>query len=184
MSRSIGAEDRRRPCLARSRNLDQLLRHLADAPLHAGLASLPGRAAEFVEIRVRLVGAVARQQLHVLDGQEELVAARIFEFHAVMRGACRRDGLEADEPADAVISMHHEIARREARRLHQHVARLLCLTAEGEPVAENILLGDDGEVRRLEPAFEAQQRKSDGELVSLARLGNVGGLLDRLHAMG
>ena len=177
------AEDRRRPCLARSRNLDQLLRHLADALLHAGLASLPGRAAELVEIRVRLVGAVARQKLHVLDGQEELVAARIFEFHAVVRSACRRDGLEADEPADAVIGMHHEIARREARRLHQHVARLLRLPAADEPVAENILLGDDREVRRLEAAFEAEQRKAHSRFIGLSRLGDIRNLLDAGAAM-
>ena len=95
-----------------------------------------------------------------------------------MRGACRRDGLEADEPADAVISMHHEIARREARRLHQHVARLLRLPAADEPVAENILLGDDREVRRLEAAFETEQRKTHRRLVGLSRLGDIRNLLD------
>ena len=177
------SEHGRWPCLARGRNLDQLLRHLADALLHAGLAPLPGRAAELVQVRARLVGAVARQKLHVLDGQEKLVAARIFQLHAIVRRARRGDGLKADEAADAVIGMDHEIAGREARSLHQHVAGLFRLPASDEPVAENILLGDDGEVGRLEAAFETEQRKAHRRLVGFSRFGDIRNLLDASAAM-
>ena len=50
-------------------------------------------AAEPVELRARLVRAVARQQLDILDRHEELVAARIFELDAVVRSAEHGDGL-------------------------------------------------------------------------------------------
>ena len=176
-------EDGRRLRLARGRDLDQFLRHLADALLHARLAALPGGAAELVEVRARLVGAVARQKLHVLDGQEQLVAALIFEFDAIVGRARRVDGLEADEAADAVVGVHHEVARREARRLDEHIARLLGLAAADEPVAEDVLLGDDGEVRRLEAAFETEQREVHRGFIGLARVGDGGDLLDARSAM-
>ena len=98
-----------------------------------------------------------------------------------MRGFVgRRDGLQADEPADAVISMNHEIARREARRLHQHVARLLFrLPTADEPVAENILLGDNREVGRFEAAFEAAAAQSSQPIYrAFLDLGDIRNLLD------
>ena len=106
---------------ALGRDLDQLGRHLADALLHARLARLPGAAAEPVELDRRLLGAVARQELDVLDRQEQLVVAGIVDLQAVVRRAGGLDGLEPDEAADAVIDMDDEIARREARGLGDEV---------------------------------------------------------------
>ena len=56
--------------LAHRRDLDQLGRDLAQALLEAGLARLPRRAAETVELYALAVRAVARQQLDVLDRQD------------------------------------------------------------------------------------------------------------------
>ena len=67
--------------------------HLADALLHARLAGLPGAAAEPVELDLGLLRPVAGQELDVLDRQEQAVAAGIVDFEAVMRRACRLDGL-------------------------------------------------------------------------------------------
>ena len=53
--------------LPRGGDLDELARHLADAVLELGLARLPAGAAEPIELDARILRAVARQQLNVLD---------------------------------------------------------------------------------------------------------------------
>ena len=105
------------------RDLDQFAGDLADAVLHPRLARLPGAAAEPVELDVALVGAVARQQLDVLDRQEQLVAAVIVHLQAVVRRAGSLDGLQADEAADAVIDVDDEIAGGEARDFGDEIVR-------------------------------------------------------------
>ena len=56
------------------------------------------------------VGAVAAEQLDILDRQIELVAALVDHFEAIMGLAGGLDGGEPGEAADAVIGMDHEIA--------------------------------------------------------------------------
>jgi hypothetical protein len=51
--------------------------HVADALLELGLARLPAAAAELVERASACVRAVARQELDVLDREEQPVAAGI-----------------------------------------------------------------------------------------------------------
>ena len=96
--------------LALGRDCDQLAGDVADALLDPRLARLPGDAAEPVELHRRVLRAVARQHLDVLDRHEQLVVAGIDHAQAIMRRA--RD-FERDEPviaADAVLVMHHQIA--------------------------------------------------------------------------
>ena len=141
---------------ARRGDLHERARHLADALLHARLARLPGAAAEPVELDLGLLRPVAGQELDVLHRQEEAVAAGIMEFEAVMRRARRLDGLQALEAADAVIDMHHEIARRERRDLGQEILRPLGLALLAhQPVAEDVLLADDREIAGLEAGFQS-----------------------------
>ncbi len=80
-------------------------------------------AAEAVEFDGGVLGAVARQQLDVLDRQIQLVAAGIMQFETVVRRASRLDGLQPDEAADAVIDMHHEIAGRQAGHFGDEIPR-------------------------------------------------------------
>ena len=93
-------------------DLDQLARDLADAVLELRLAGLPAAAAEPVELDIGLLRAVARQQLDILDRQEQLGLAGIMQFETVMRRAGDVQRLQADEAADAVLDMDDEIARR------------------------------------------------------------------------
>ena len=94
------------------RDLDQFARDLADAVLQLCLARLPAAAAEPIEFDIGVVGAVARQQFDVLDRQEQFCFGGVMQFEAVMRRAGDFQRLQADEAADAVLDMHHEIAGR------------------------------------------------------------------------
>ena len=168
-----GARHRRRLLqLAQRGDLDQLGGDLAQPLLELGLARLPGDAAELVELRVGFIGAVARQQLDVLDRQEQLVAACIVQLEAVVRRAEHGDGLKAEKAADAVVGVHDEIADRKARRLGQHVdgAALLAPRAH-EAIAEDVLLADDGDLRRLEALLEAEHADGRGRAGQRQRLG-------------
>ena len=80
-------ELRRLAQLPLGRDLDQFPRDFADAALHARLARLPAAAAEPVEIDGVFLAAVARQEFDVLDRQEQLVAAGIVQFEAIVRRA-------------------------------------------------------------------------------------------------
>ena len=148
--------------LPRGRDLDQLARHLADAVLQPRLAGLPADAAELVELDVGVLRAVAREQLDVLDRQIELGAFRVVQLEAIVRRAGGLDRLQAGEAPDAVIDMHDEIAGIEAGDLGDEVLRpLRGAAAPHEPVAENVLLGDDREIGGLEAGFEAEHRERD-----------------------
>jgi hypothetical protein len=132
---------------------DELAGHFAHALLEPRLARLPARAPEPVE----LAGfrAVARQQFEVFDRQEEPVTAGVVNLEAVVRRARGLDRLKADEAPDAMVDMNDEVAGGERARLRQHVLGAApAPRLADEPVAENVLLADDGEVRRLESLFE------------------------------
>ena len=167
-------EARRLAQQPRGRDLDQLARHLADAVLQPRLARLPAGAAEPVELDAGLLRAVARQQLDVLDRQIELGVLGVVQLEAVVRRARRLDGLQADEAADAVIDMHHEVAGIEAGDLGDEIFRpLRGAAAAHQPVAQNVLLGDDREVVGLEAGFEAEHRERDlGLRAASARRGS------------
>ena len=151
-------QPRRGPGHALRRDADQLARHFAHPLLQPRFARLPARSAELVEFaRFR---AVARQELQVLDRQEEPVAAGIVDFEAVVRRARRLDRLQADEAPDAVVDVDDEIAGGQGARLGQHVVGAAApLRLADQPVAENVLLADNGEVRRLEALFERDHRE-------------------------
>ncbi len=103
------------------------LRHFADAVLHPRLARLPAGAAQAIELRFGVLGAVARQQFDVFDRQIELVAAGVMDFEAIMRRAGGRDRLETDETADAVIDMDDQIAGRQRRDFAEQIFRAACV---------------------------------------------------------
>ena len=98
---------------ARRRSLDQVLGDLADTLLELRLLRLPGAAAQTVELGALFVGPVARQELDILDGQEQTVVARIHDEEAVMRCCLHLDGTETLEAAEPMIDMDDEIARCE-----------------------------------------------------------------------
>ena len=140
---------------------DQPLRDLADALAHPCFTILPSRAAESVEVSlaIRLL-AVARQEIEVFDRNEQFVAARVMQFEAIVRDTKRRNLRERDEASDAMIGMHHEIARRQRGDVAQHVLGLgTALARAHKTVAENVLFTDDRDVAGDEPAFDREHRE-------------------------
>ena len=134
----------------------------ADAVLQPRLAGLPAGCRRAVEFDAGVFRAVARQQLDILDRQEQLVAAGVMDFQAVVRRAGRFDVLQADEAADAVIDVHHEIAGRQARDLGDEILRALGgAPRPHQPVAENVLFADDDRVRGLEAGLQAKHGERD-----------------------
>ena len=132
---------------------DELAGHLAHALLQPRLARLPTCSAKPVELAG--LRAVARQELEIFDRQEQPVAAGVVNLEAVVRRARGLDRLKADEAPDAMVDMDDEIAGGERARLRQHVLGAApAPRLADQPVAENVLLADDGEVGRLEPLFE------------------------------
>ena len=123
---------RERTQFARRRDADEFGGDLAHALLHARLALLPACPAQAIELRRAFVGAVARQEFDILDGQEQL-AAVILDLEAVMRRAERIDRVQAHIAADAMLDMRDEIARREARGFAQEILRAFRFRRAGAP---------------------------------------------------
>ena len=95
------------------------------------------------------LAAVARQDVDILDRHVELVAAGIFERDAIVRRGADRDLGQPLVAADAVIGVDDEVAGAERRELAQEgVGALAALAAADQPVAEHVLLGEQGDVAR------------------------------------
>ena len=141
-------------------DLDQFAGDLADAVLHPRLARLPGAGAEPVEFDVGAFRAVARQEFDILDRQEQLVAAGVMDFEAIVRRAGGLDGAKPCETANAVIDVDDQIARREARHFGNEVFRPLALPAGAhQPFAEDIFFGDQRDIGGLEAGIDAEHRE-------------------------
>ncbi len=113
-------------------DLDQFAGDLADAVLEFGLAGLPAAAAEPVQFDMGVVGAIARQQFDILDRQKQFCFGGIVQFKTIMRRAGDLKRLQADEAADAMLDMNHEVAGGQTRDLGDEIIELaaaLCAAA-------------------------------------------------------
>ena len=124
-----------------------------------------------VEIGLLLGMAVAREHVQVLDRHVELVAAMVEQFQAVMRRTADLQRLQPVEAADPMLGMHHKIAFGQgADILDELVGRLAAtLGCCRQPVAQQVALADDVDLRRDEAAFDRQD--GDGRARHLGHLG-------------
>jgi hypothetical protein len=100
---------------------------------------------------------VSRQQVDVLDWEIQLGAFGVVDFQAIVRRAGGVDRLQPGKTADAVIDVHDQIAGREAGRLGDEIVGAALRAARPhQPVAENVLLADNGGVFGLEARFDAE----------------------------
>ena len=145
----VGLDHRAGAQRALGGGLDQLAGDLADPLLHPRLAPLPGLAAEPVERDAVALAAVAGEDVDILDRHVELVAAGIFERDAIVRAGADRDLGQPLVAADAVVGVDDEVAGAERRQLGEEgVGALAALAAADQPVAEHVLLGEQGDVAR------------------------------------
>ena len=88
-----------------------------------------------------------------------------------MRRPLDVEGLEARIATDAVVDVHHQIARRQGAGLGEEVGGAALLARPGQAVAEDVGLGDDRQIVGLEPGLQRQ----DHPLRDL-RIGRLGRL--------
>ena len=152
-------------------NFDEFARNFADATLHARLARLPIPAAQAVELDVRFLGAVTREQIDVLDRQKQLGVVGIPDLKAVVRRTGSFNRLQAGKAANTMVDMHNEIARRQTGRLGNEVFGPAGGAARPyQAVAKDVLLTDERSVRGLEAGFDAEHGKCDRRLGQAKRL--------------
>ena len=135
-------EDRRFPQGAGGSDLHQLARDRLDPLLEARASLLPRFTAQSVELDRFLARSIAAEDVDILDRDEQLVSAAIFELHAVVLRFAHRNRFEAEIFADPVFGMDDQIA--DAERLQfgkEGVGIAALLLAAHQPVAENVLLG-------------------------------------------
>ena len=110
-----------------------------------------------------MVRAVAAQYIDILDRYEQLVAAGIGQRHAIMRALADVDLRQAFIAANAMVGMDDEIANRQRLDFRKECVRALALLAAAhKPVAQQILLGDDGHVGRGKTGIEGQDGQRRG----------------------
>ena len=93
--------------------LDQVFGNLADTLLESGFLGLPGATAQTVKLAAIILRAIAREQFDVFNGQKKPVIAGINQQQAIMGSSLHFNGLQALKTANAVVDMHHKIARCE-----------------------------------------------------------------------
>ena len=156
----VGLEHRRLAQQALGGGEQQLVGDRADAFLEPRLAPLPAFAAEPVERRAFLGRAVAREDVDVLDRDEQLVAPGVLEPHAIVLALPDGDRLEPQILADAVVEMDHEIAAVERRKLGEEGVRILPpLAPPDEAIAQQVLFGDQLELVVGEAGVERQNHR-------------------------
>ncbi len=168
--------------LARGGDTDQFSGDLTHPRLGLRLALLPAAAAETIE-HGAFVGAVTGKKLDVLDRQKQL-AAVVLQFQAIVRRTGDFDGLETEIAADAVLDVGHQIAGRQRRRLGQEILRLAHAGVRPRhAVAEDVLFGNDDEIRGFETVLQSQHRQTGGASIHLLRIRPIGDRTDGRQSM-
>ncbi len=153
-------EHRRLAQRARGGGAQQVVGDFADALLEPRLAPLPAFAAEAVERDQLLRRAVAREDVDVLDRDEQLVAAGVFEPDAIVLALADGDRFEPKVLADAVVHVDHEVAAVERGQLGEEGVGILALLAPAdEAVAEQVLLGEQVDLVVRKAGIERQDQR-------------------------
>ena len=134
----------------------QPLGHVAQAGLGLGLARLPARAPQTIQLRPVRVRAVAGQQVDILDRQIQLAVAGVDQLQTVVGGLLDIQRLQPLVASDPVVEVDDQIAGREGRGLGQEVRGPPLLLGPRQPVAQHVGFGNDRDIGRLEPVFDRQ----------------------------
>jgi hypothetical protein len=94
------------------------------------------------------------------------------DFETIVRRAGGMDRLQAGKTADAVVDMYDEVAGREAGRFGDEIVGAALRPARPhQPVAEDVLLADDGGVFGLEAGLDAEHGQRHRGLRQFRRIG-------------
>ncbi len=141
--------------------LQQLVGHVAHFGFDFGLALGPGGAAEAVERRSGFAAAaVFLDQIHAGQRHVELGIAGVFEQHEVALLFALHDFAEAQETADAVSGVDHEVAGLEVGQICREDAELALGDAgTGDQIGriEKIFRTDEGDRRIRENRAAADE---------------------------
>ena len=98
-----------------------------------------------VQLRLpALLADVALDEVDLLDGDEELLALRVLELDVVPLVSRRADPVDAEEPADAVVHVHHEVPGGKLDEALDRRAPRRADRARDAPLpAEDLVLLDD-----------------------------------------
>ncbi len=84
---------------------------------------MPRAATEPIEFDPGLFRAIAGEKFDVLDRQEQLVAAGVMDFQAIVRRAGGFDRAQPDKAPDSMIDVDDEIPGGKARHFRDEVFR-------------------------------------------------------------
>ena len=131
---------------ARRRDGHKLGRHFENALLGLRLAGLPASAAQAIKLAFGFFRAIARDEVDILNRQENRVAAGIFQLQTVVRRAGDVQRLQADITPHTMVDVHDKIARIQRCCVGDEMRRLPLAARGGQTVAQNVRFGNDGEV--------------------------------------
>ena len=117
----------------------------------AALGLVPGAAAQLVQrCGFRRAAAVAADDVQLRDGHVELVLARIFQQQEFVLAFAEVEVHQALIARDAVLLMHHRVARLELGQVAQHAFHVALLRGARGAASGlrgiQLGLGDDGEL--------------------------------------
>ena len=135
---------------------DQPLGHGAQPLLGLGLARLPARAPQPIQLSPFGIRAVTGQKVDVLDRQIQFALPGVHQLQAVVRRLLDIQRLQALVTADAVIQVDDQIAGRQGRGLGQEVRGPALLPGPRQTVAQDVGFGDYGHIVGDEAMFDRQ----------------------------
>jgi hypothetical protein len=159
----VGRETEPRRAGAARVEIHQLRRHLPDGPLRLLPLPPPPGAAQAVQPRRRAVLAIVRSAvpLDLVDTVQrdvEPVAPLVLDHgHVQGRPLADRDPLDAAVDADAVLEVHHEVARRERAGGALHGLAEPARPPDAARAAEDLVIGQHRQAGEREPALERPQ---------------------------
>jgi hypothetical protein len=172
--------------LAPGVQLDEPVGEIADRRLDLFFPSLPGLAADLVELDLAAVGGdVLLDEVDLLDGDVDDLALGVFKLDVVALVAERRETHDPFEPPDAVVDVDDVVPGVEVdERVDRAAGGFLHRAGDAPLAAKDLALldGADLDVREHEPLRQRVRKDLDGQVLEDG-LETVGlGLVHREYA--
>jgi hypothetical protein len=136
----------------------------------AALGLVPGAGSKFVQrCRLRRTAAVTADDVQLRDGNVEFVFARIFEQQEFVLAFAEVEVHQPPVARDAVLFVHHRVARFELGQVAQHAFHIALLRGAGGAASGlcgiQLGFGDDGELVIRQRESDLERADAEHELV-------------------